>query len=137
MALFGKNKFAVVFCSPEIFRGAVFARRNARWTLIRWGEVSSGAELPGDRLKALLKEIGYSSDIELFLTGELADSFCFNWESFPLPPKEQQNAVEMELAASLPGNMDDPVFQFTESPVNEEGSVTVRVCAFPASSLNQ
>ena len=137
MAFFGKNKFAVVFCSREIFRGAVFAKRNAKWTLSRWGEVSSGPELPGDRLKALLKEISYSGDTELFLTGELADSFCFNWESFPLPPKEQHNAVEMELAAALPGNMDDPVFQFTESPANEEGSVTVRVCAFPASSLDQ
>ena len=62
MTLFGKNKFAVVFCSQEIFRGAVFAKRNSKWTVIRWGEVSSGSEFPGDRLKALLKEIGYDGD---------------------------------------------------------------------------
>ena len=47
MTLFGKNKFAVVFCSPELFRGAVFARQNSRWVLVRSGEISSGPELPG------------------------------------------------------------------------------------------
>ena len=137
MTLFGKNKFAVVYCSLEIFRGAVFAKRNAKWTVIRWGEVVSGAELPGDRLKALLKEIGYSSDIDLFLTGDLADSSAFTWESVPLPPKEQQSAVEMELSGALPGNMDEPLFQFLESPAEEEGSAIVSVYAFPASSMNQ
>ena len=138
MALFGKNKFAVVFCSPEIFRGAVFAKRNSKWHLIRFGEVvTSGSELPGDRFKALLKEIGYSSDAELFLTGVLTDSCCFTWESVPLPPREQQNAVEMELGSALPGNMDDPVFQFTESPAAEEDAVNVNVYAFPANSMNQ
>ena len=81
MTLFGKNKFAVVFCSPELFRGAVFARQNSRWVLVRSGEISSGPELPGDKLKALLKEIAYSSDSNLFLTGQLANSFAFNWES--------------------------------------------------------
>ena len=137
MTLFGKNKFAVVFCSQEIFRGAVFAKRNSKWTVIRWGEVSSGSEFPGDRLKALLKEIGYSSDSDLFLTGELADSSCFAWESVPLPPREQQGAVEMELSGALPGNIDEPLFQFTETPSQEEGAVTVNVCAFPAASMNQ
>lgn len=137
MTLFGKNKFAVVFCSPELFRGAVFARQNSRWVLVRSGEISSGPELPGDKLKALLKEIAYSSDSNLFLTGQLANSFAFNWESVPLPPKEQLGAVEMELASALPGTVEDPVFQFTESPENEEGAVTVSVCAFPASALDQ
>ena len=137
MALFGKNKFAVVFCSPEIFRGAVFAKRNSKWHLIRFGEVTSGSEFPGDCFKALLKEIGYSSDAELFLTGDLTDSCCFTWESVPLPPREQQNAVEMELGSALPGNMDDPVFQFTESPAAEEDAVNVNVYAFPANSMNQ
>lgn len=137
MTLFGKNKFAVVYCSPELFRGAVFAKRNSRWTLLRSSEVSSGPELPGDKLKALLKEIGYSSDTNLYLTGMPADSFAFNWDSVPLPVKEQQSAVEMELAAALPGTMEEPLCQFTEAPVNEEGAVTVSVCAFPASSMDQ
>ena len=137
MALFGKNKFAVVFCSPEIFRGAVFARRNSKWTLIRSGEISSGFDIPGDRFKALLKEIGYSSDTDLFLTGDLAESCSFTWESVPLPPREQHNAVEMELSGALPGNMDEPVFQFTESPAADEDAVNVHVYAFPASSMDQ
>jgi hypothetical protein len=137
MTLFGKNKFAVVFCSPELFRGAVFVKRNAKWVLVRSGEIDSAEGLPGDRLKQLLKEIGYSGDTDLYITGDLADSYCFNWESVPLPPRDQQGAVEMELTSALPGNMDEPVFQFTESPVREDGAVTVRVCAFPAASLNQ
>ena len=137
MTLFGKNKFAVVFCSPELFRGAVFAKQNSKWTLIRSGEVSSGYELPGDKFKALLKEISYSSDSNLFLTGMLNNSFAFSWESVPLPPKEQMSAVEMELASALPGAVDDPLCQFTETPASEEGGVTVNVCAFPASALDQ
>ena len=137
MSIFRKNKFAVLFCSPELFRGAVFIKRNARWVLVRSGEIRSGEELPGDRLKKLLKEIGYSGDTDLYITGDLADNYCFNWESVPLPSREQQSAVEMELSSALPGTMDEPVFQFTESPVNEDGAVTVRICAFPAVSLNQ
>ena len=137
MAFFRKNKFAVLFCSPGLFRGAVFVKRNAKWALVRSGEIDSAEGLPGDRLKQLLKEIGYSGDTDLYITGDLADSCCFNWESVPLPPREQQGAVEMELTGALPGNMDEPVFQFTESPVREDGAVTVRVCAFPAASLNQ
>lgn len=137
MALFGKNKFAVVFCSPELFRGAVFARRNSKWILIRSGEVAVGDELPGDKLKALLKEIGYSGDTNLYLTGYSDRSFCFNWESVPLPPREQRSAVEMELANAVPGTLEEPLFQFLEAPVTEEGAVPVSVCAFPASALDQ
>jgi hypothetical protein len=33
--------------------------------------------------------------------------------------------------------MDEPLFQFTETPSQEEGAVTVNVCAFPAASMNQ
>ena len=137
MALFGKNKFAVVFCSPELFRGAVFARRNSKWALIRSSEIHVGTELPGDRLKALLKEIGYSGDTNLYLTGFSDRSFCFNWESVPLPPREQQSAVEMELASAIPGTLEEPLCQFLEAPVTEEGAVPVSVCAFPAAALDQ
>ena len=136
MALFGKNKFAVVSCSPEMFRGAVFGKKNSRWNLLRSGELPVAGELPGDRLKQLLKEIGYSSDTVLYLTGELAESFAFNWESVPLPQREQRGAVELELANALPGSIDEAVFQFAEYPEQDEETVAITVYAFPASSLD-
>lgn len=137
MALFGKNKFAVVSCSLDMFRGAVFGKKNSRWTLLRSGENSSVSELPGDRLKALLKEIGYSGDTILYLTGELTGSFSFNWESVPLSPREQRGAVELELANALPGTPDEVVFQFAEFPGEDESIVPIGVYAFPAASLDQ
>ena len=137
MALLGKHKFAVLSCSPEKFRGAVFARRNSRWTLLRSGENSAASELPGDRLKALLKELGCSGDTLLFLTGELAGSCCFLWDSVAMPFREQRGAVEMELPSAVPVVMEDPLFQFVEYPPDGEGGVKVCVCAFPAASLDQ
>lgn len=136
MALFGKSKFAVVSCSAEMFRGAVFGKKNSRWILLRSGELAVAGELPGDRLKQLLKEIGYSGDTVLYLTGELAGSFSFNWDSVPLPPREQRGAVELELANAIPGAVEDLIFQFVEFPAADEGVVPIGVYAFPAASLD-
>ena len=138
MGFLGKSKFAVLSCSPEVFRGAVFGRRNSRWTLLRSGENTVAEELPGDRFKALLRELSYSSgDTLLYVTGDLAGSSFFVWDSVEMPWREQRGAVEMELPGAVPVPIEDPLFQFVEFPPDEEGSVKVCVYAFPASSLDQ
>ena len=138
MGFLGKNKFAVLSCSPEVFRGAVFGRRNSRWTLLRSAENTAASELPGDRLKALLRELSCSSgDTLLYLTGDLAGGSFFVWDSVELPWREQRGAVEMELPGAVPVPMEDALFQFVEFPPDEEGNVKVCVYAFPAASLDQ
>ena len=138
MGFLGKSKFAVLSCSPEVFRGAVFGRRNSRWTLLRSGENTAAGDLPGDRFKALLRELSYSSgDTLLYVTGDLAGSSFFVWDSVEMPWREQRGAVEMELPGAVPVPMEDPLFQFVEFPPDEEGNVKVCVYAFPASSLDQ
>ena len=108
MGFLGKNKFAVLSCSPEVFRGAVFGRRNSRWTLLRSAENTAASELPGDRLKALLRELSCSSgDTLLYLTGDLAGGSFFVWDSVELPWREQRGAVEMELPGAVPVSMEE------------------------------
>ena len=130
------KNFTVVSFSSGAICGGVFSLRSGRWHLCR----TSGKKLAGAKDEAALwrelwRELHGGSDL-VVLTGAVPGGVFFSFDTIPLPPREQREALAMELPRQLLTPPDDPVFQFL--PVGSgasEDTVTLNVYAFERKAL--
>ena len=121
MRKFGEiTDFTVISFTPASICGGVFDLRAGSWRLVR----TATRKLSGDRdgsaaWRELWRELRAGGDL-IVLTGAVPGGVFFTIDTIPLPPREQREALMMELPRQLLSPQDDPVIQFL--PVGSEGS---------------
>ena len=112
------TNFTVVYFNPAAICGGVFDLHAGTWRLVR----SSAKQLAGAKdVSALWRELwkDLHGDGELIvLTGAIPNGVFFTFDTVALPPREQRDALLMELPRQLLTPPDDPMVQFmpTTSP---------------------
>lgn len=131
-----KNFTVVSFTSAAVC-GGVFDTRSGRWHLRRTAERKlEGAKDPAAPWRELWRELHGGGDL-VVLTGAVPGGVFFNFETLRLAPREQREALVLELPRQLLSPPDDPVFQYL--PVGDGGSADMEklnVYAFERKALD-
>ena len=131
------KNFTVVSFTSAAVRGGVFDMRSGRWHLRRVAERKlAGAKEPAALWRELWSELHGGGDL-VILTGAVSGGVFFNFETIKLPPREQRDALILELPRQMLTPPDDPVFQYL--PVGAGGSEDmelVNVYAFERKALD-
>jgi hypothetical protein len=114
-----KNFTVVSFTSAAVC-GGVFDLRSGRWHLRRVAERKlAGAKEPSALWRELWSELHGGGDL-VILTGTVPGGVFFSFETLRLAPREQREALLLELPRQMLTPPDDPVFQYL--PVGDGGS---------------
>lgn len=117
MRKFGEiTNFTVVSFSPAAICGGVFELRAGSWHLTATARKKlAGAKDESVLWKELFKELRGGSDL-IVLTGTIPGGVFFCLDTVALPPREQRDALMMELPRQLLTPPNDPLTQFLPMP---------------------
>ena len=112
------TNFTVVSFNPAAICGGVFDLHAGTWRLARTASKQlAGAKDESALWRELWKELHGGGEL-IVLTGAIPNGVFFTFDTIPLPPREQREALMMELPRQLLTPPDDPLVQFmpTGSP---------------------
>jgi len=131
------KNFTVVAFHPAAICGGVFAMRAGRWHLCRTSAKKlAGAKDESALWRELWHDLHGGGDL-VVLTGAVPGGVFFSFDAITLPPREQREALAMELPRQLLTPPDDPVFQFLSvGPGGAEDTSALNVYAFERKALD-
>ena len=104
--------FTVIAFSPAAICGGVFGLHAGSWKMIRSSRRTlTGAKDESALWRELCKELRGGGEL-IVLTGTVPGGVLFPLETVTLPPREQREALMMELPRQLLSPQNDPVLQF-------------------------
>ena len=116
------TNFTVISFNPSAICGGVFDLHAGTWRLTRTAAKQlAGAKDESALWRELWKDLHGGGEL-IVLTGAIPDGVFFTFDTVALPPREQREALMMELPRQLLSPPDDPVVQFmpTSSPDSSE-----------------
>ena len=106
------TNFTVVSFNSATICGGVFNLRAGTWRMTRSAvRTLAGAKDESARWRELWKELSGGRDL-IVLTGAIPGGVFFSYDTVALPPREQREALMMELPRQLLSPQNDPVVQF-------------------------
>ena len=106
------TNFTVVSFNPAVICGGVFNLHAGSWKMTRSARKTlAGAKDESALWRELWKELHGGSEL-IVITGTVPGGVFFPFETVSLPPKEQREALMMELPRQLLSPQNDPVLQF-------------------------
>ena len=131
-----KNFTVVSFTSAAVC-GGVFDMRSGRWHLRRVAEKKlAGAKEPAALWRELWSELHGGGDL-VILTGTVPRGVFFSFETLRLAPREQREALLLELPRQMLTPPDDPVFQYLPVGVGGSGDMEqLNVYSFERKALD-
>lgn len=130
------TNFTVVSFNPAAICGGVFELHAGAWKLVRTARRQLAGETDASAAwRELWKELRAGGDL-IVLTGAVPDGVFFTFDTVALPPREQRDAVMMELPRRLLSPQDDPVVQFMPTPSPDSTEMeSLNVCTVERKSL--
>ncbi|MBE6359053.1 MAG: hypothetical protein E7057_07400 [Lentisphaerae bacterium] len=127
--------FSVISCDGNVVRGGKFCRKGKMWKMTGFAE----AVIAPDNPAAAWKQVARTAGLAEFrvVTGKVAGSSFFRFQSTDMPPVAQRGAVEFELPRHLLATPDKYTSQFCisgKTPETPDG-VMVNVAVFPEKSM--
>ena len=125
MRKFGEiTSFTVVSFNPASICGGVFNLRAGNWRLTRTATRKlAGAKDESALWRELRRELHGGGEL-ILLTGAIPGGVFFTLDTVALPPREQRDALMMELPRRLLSLQDDPVLQFLPTTSPDESAET-------------
>lgn len=106
------TNFTVIAFAPASICGGVFVLHAGAWRMTKTARrILTGAKDASASWKEVWKELRGGSDL-IVLTGAVPGGVFFPFETVALPPREQREALMMELPRQLLSPQSDPVLQF-------------------------
>jgi len=138
MLKFGEIRdFTVVSFTAAALRGGVFGIRSGRWHLLAAAEKQlTGTKEDATKWRELWRELRGGNELTL-LTGTIPGGVFFGLDTIALPPREQREALLMELPRQMPRHPVDPVLQFMPAGKSgDNGTVLLNVYAASRKQLD-
>ena len=117
------TNFTVVSFTPAAICGGVFDLHAGAWRLTGTSRKElAGAKDVSALWRELWKELHAGGDL-IVLTGPIPGGVFFSFDTVPLSPREQREALMMELPRQLLSPPDDPVTQFLPTPSGDSAEM--------------
>lgn len=106
------TNFTVVSFNSAAICGGVFVLRGGTWRMTRSANRTISDAKDGSAMwRELWKELHGGGEL-IVLTGAVPGGIFFSYDTVALPPREQREALMMELPRQLLSPQNDPVVQF-------------------------